>query len=453
MKVLVWGINYAPELTGIAPYNQTLCEHLQTVGMARCAVRSSQRNDPTIKYESQRDDPPTISGKRQRDDSATEDSVSMVTTFAYYPAWKKAEADRGQLFRADTVNGVKVYRCWHYVPAKVSSLKRIFHEATFVGTSFFRLLTLPTPDVYVAVSPPLLLGLAAWLLTRFRRAPFVFHVQDLQPDAAMALGMLKPSTFTRLLYWLEAVAYRKAAGVSGISQGMLNAFARKGVEKERQIYFPNPVAMPAWSEFPAAGAFRARHGFKPEDFLAVYSGNLGIKQGLAILVEAARELQKSPLPVKIVICGDGAARPQIEAAIQAKNLSNLALLPLQPKEQYPELLVDADVCLITQQAGSGAAFFPSKLLATLAYARPVVGVADDASELNRAIKVGEFGECVQPGDARQLAHTLGRLAADRSQLAQYGAAGRKYVEQFESAKILSHFTNELRRVAGSPGKS
>ena len=171
MKIAVWGINYAPELTGIAPYNQILCEHLQQTG-----------------HES-----------------------SMVTTFAYYPAWKKAEADRGRLFRTDNINGVKVHRCCHYVPAKVSSLKRIFHEATFVATSFLRLLTLPTPDVYVVVSPPLLLGLVAWLLTRFRRAPFVFHVQDLQPDAAMALGMLKPSTFTRLLYWLEAVAYRKAA--------------------------------------------------------------------------------------------------------------------------------------------------------------------------------------------------------------------------------------------------
>src|ERR1035437_2144442 len=407
MKVTIWGINYSPELTGIAPYNQMMCEHLKLAG-----------HEPI-----------------------------MVTSFAYYPAWKKSKEDAGRLYRTDSVNGVKVHRCWPYVPAKVSSLKRIIHEATIVTTSFLRLLTLPAPDVYVVVSPPLLLGLAAWLLTRFRRAPFVFHVQDLQPDAAMTLGMLRPGVFTRLLYWLEAVAYRKAASVSGISQGMLEAFSRKGVGRERQIYFPNPVELPMLSELPKAGAFRARHGFKPDDFLAVYSGNFGVKQGLTILIDAARVLQKSPLPIKIVICGDGAARPQIESAVQQEKLSNIRLFPLQPVEHYRELLVDSDVCLITQQAGSGAAFFPSKLLATLAYARPIVGVADDASELSRAIKTGQFGECVQPGDARQLAETLGNLAADRPKLLQYGMAGRQYVEQFESNKILTQFASELSRVA------
>ncbi len=387
MRVTVWGINYAPELTGIAPYNQVLCEYLQQSGHL----------------------------------------VEMVTTFAYYPAWKKAEVDRGQLFRTDTLGQIKIHRCWHYVPSKVTALKRILHEATFVATSFLRLLVLPTPDVYVVVSPPLLLGLAAWLLTRFRRAPFVFHVQDLQPDAAMALGMLKPSTFTRLLYWLEAVAYRKAAGVSGISQGMLDAFARKGVERERQIYFPNPVTIPALAAIPAAGAFRIRNGFKQDDFLAVYSGNLGVKQGLTILIDAARELQKSPLPVKIIICGDGAARPQIEAAIQQQKLSNLGLFPLQPKEQYPQLLVDSDVCLITQQTGSGAAFFPSKLLATLAYARPIVGVADAASELSRALKAGQFAYTHTRGPRRPSCRTTrpagpcGRRGRRRKTSASAGA--------------------------------
>jgi colanic acid biosynthesis glycosyl transferase WcaI len=326
-------------------------------------------------------------------------------------------------------------------------LKRIIHEATFVTTSFLRLLTLPTPDVYVVVSPPLLLGLAAWLLTRFRRAPFVFHVQDLQPDAAMALGMLKPSAFTRLLYWLESVAYGRAASVSGISHGMLDAFTRKRVPAARQIYFPNPAPLPDLATLPKPGDFRARFGFAKDDFLAVYSGNLGVKQGLCILVEAARELRNSGSPIKIVICGDGAMRPQIEAAIQHEGLAELRLYPLQPVEQYQEMLVDADVCLITQQAGSGAAFFPSKLLATLGFGRPVVSVADNASELTRAIQVGGFGENIQPGDAKGLAESLRKLASNRALLQQYGVSGRQYVAQFESGKVLGKFTSDLHRIS------
>jgi colanic acid biosynthesis glycosyl transferase WcaI len=286
--------------------------------------------------------------------------------------------------------------------------------------------------------------LAARVMKLLRGRPYVFHVQDLQPDAAVGLGMLKPSAFTRLLYRLEALAYRHAAAVSGISQGMLDAFTRKGVPKERQIYFPNGATLPSLDGLAKRGVFRARQGFKPQEFLAIYSGNLGVKQGLDILVDVAREL--SGTEVRIVICGDGAIRPKLEAAIHQEKLQNMTLLPLQPDKEYQEMLVDADVCLVTQQAGSGAAFFPSKLLAVLALARPVIGVADDTSELRRAIAEGDFGKCVQPGDAKNLARVLLEISADRSQLAKYGGNGRRYVEQFAFDTVLPRFTADLEKL-------
>jgi colanic acid biosynthesis glycosyl transferase WcaI len=404
MKVTVWGINYAPELTGIAPYNRALCEHLQNTGH----------------------------------------EVRMVTTFSYYPVWKKSAADRGRLFRTDVINGVKVFRCWHYVPDRVTTLKRIVHEASFITTTFLRLLTLPRPDIYVVVSPPLLLGLAARVLQIFRPCPSVFHVQDLQPDAAVGLGMLKPSTFTRLLYRLEAMAYRHAAAVSGISYGMLEAFTKKGVPAAKQIYFPNGATLPAQNNLPSRGKFRARHGFKADEFLAIYSGNLGVKQGLDILVEAAEHLGATP--VRIVICGDGAIRPKLEAAIQQKNLKNITLLPLQPDQEYQEMLADADVCLVTQQTGAGAAFLPSKLLTVLALGRPVIGVADETSALRLAMAEGGFGKCVQPGDAKSLCEILQALADNQTELQRYGSNGRQHVEQFSFDKVLPRFVADLEKL-------
>ena len=213
MRVIVWGINYAPEITGIAPHNVALCEFLRERGG---------------------------------------DDVEMVTTFAYYPAWRKSAEDRHQLFRTDVINGVPVHRCWHFVPARVSAWKRIIHEATFVFTSTLRMLSLKRPDVYVIASPPLLLGMAAWLVSRIKGAPFVFHVQDLQPDAAVGLGMLRAGWFTRALYWLEAFAYKHATRVSGISEEILDAFRRKGVPEEKLILFPNAIALPADNEIPRA---------------------------------------------------------------------------------------------------------------------------------------------------------------------------------------------------------
>src|ERR1051325_1351596 len=232
MRIIVWGINYAPELTGIAPYNVALCEFLRARG----------------------------------------DDVEMVTTFSYYPTWLKREEDRHQLFRTDLMNGVPVHRCWHFVPRKVSAWKRIVHEATFVITSTLRVLSLKRAAVYIVVSPPLLLGAAAWFVTRFKRAPFVFYVKDLQPDAAVGLGMLKAGWFTRSLYWLEAFAYKHAARVAGISDEMLDAFRRKDVPEDKLILFPDGVVLPNDGEIPAPGRFREKYGFGRDEFLAIYSG-------------------------------------------------------------------------------------------------------------------------------------------------------------------------------------
>ncbi len=392
MKILVWGINYTPEVTGIGPCNTALCEHLRAAGH----------------------------------------EVEMVTTFAYYPSWQKRPEDRGRLWRTDDVAGVPVHRCWHYVPAKVTWWKRILHEATFVATSLPRVLTRPAPQVLVAVSPPLLLGLASWLAATLRGARHVFHIQDLQPDAAVGLGMLKPNLFTRLLYAVEAFSYRKAWKVSGISDGMLAAFTAKGVPKEKQLYFPNGIEL---NSLPERGHFRARHGFAEDDFLAVYSGNIGVKQGLEILIDAAR-LVKHP-KVRIVICGDGAQRPRLEAL--ARELPNLRLFPLLPEAEYREMLADAQAALITQVKASGRAFFPSKLLNALAASLPILSVADEESELARAVAESGCGMNILPGEPQALAELLDRLATDRTALEGYGKAGFTWVSQFERKRVLDEF--------------
>jgi colanic acid biosynthesis glycosyl transferase WcaI len=400
MRVIVWGINYAPEFAGIAPHNVALCEFLDAEGH----------------------------------------DVEMVTTFAYYPTWQKSAEDRGRLYRTDLVNRVTVHRCWHFVPARVSALKRILHEGSFVFTSTLRALFLNAPDVYVIVSPPLLLGFAAWLVGKLKRAPFVFHVQDMQPDAAVGLGMLKANWFTKALYSLEAFAYRKAARVSGITPGMLESFRAKGVPESKLIYFPNTIELQSDASPPEHGSFRRRNGFAAGDFLAVYSGNLGVKQGLDILLETA-PLLRDPR-IRIVICGDGAQREALAARAREMKLTNLRLLPFE--DDYRTLLLDADICFITQQVGSGNSFFPSKLLGILAEGRPVVAVSAPESELAVALRQGNFGVNVPPGSSEELAEVLDALANDPQRLADYATGGRLYVQQFEKGKVMQSFANELR---------
>lgn len=401
MRVIVWGINYAPEFTGIAPHSVALCEFLRGVGH----------------------------------------EVEMVTSFAYYPTWQKHPEDRGQLYRTDLVNGVPVHRCWHFVPAKVSALKRIVHEGSFVFTSTLRAFTLARPDVYVVISPPLLLGVAAWVVGKMKGAPFVFHVQDMQPDAAVGLGMLKPNWFTRALYGLEAFAYRHAARVSGITQGMLKSFRAKGVPDSKLVYFPNAIDLNSDEPGPVRGEFRKRHDLREDEFLAIYAGNLGVKQGLEVLLHTAPLLRDRR--IRLLICGDGAQREVLAAQAQEMKLPNFSMLPLQAGRDYRALLVDADLCFITQQAGAGNSFFPSKLLGLLAESRPVVTVAAPECELALSLAEGNFGVNVPPGRPQELADLLDGLANDPQRLAEFGAAGRRYVEQFAKSRVMRKFADEL----------
>lgn len=404
MRVVVWGINYAPEFTGIAPHSVALCEFLHQHGY----------------------------------------DVEMVTSFPYYPTWRKRPEDRGQLYRTDNVHGVPVHRCWHFVPSRVSALKRIAHEGSFVFTSTLRMFSLRRPDVYVVISPPLLLGTAAWLVGKLKRAPFVFHVQDMQPDAAVGLGMLKQSWFTRALYGLEAFAYRHAARVSGITLGMLKSFRGKGVLEAKLVCFPNAIDLKTDEAPPQRGGFRKRHGFADDEFLAVYAGNLGVKQGLGVLLETAELLRNQR--IRFLICGDGAQREALAARAAEMTLPNFSMLPLQAGPDYRALLVDADICFITQQAGAGSAFFPSKLLGLLAESKPVVTVASPECELALSLREGNFGVNVPPDQPGELAAELEALAKDPRRLAEYGAAGRRFVEQFEKTRVMENFVSELARV-------
>jgi colanic acid biosynthesis glycosyl transferase WcaI len=384
---------------GIAPYNTALCEYLARAGH----------------------------------------EVEMVSTFAYYPMWEKVAGDRGRLYRSDIISGVRVHRCWHYVPPRPSGLRRIVHEASFVATSTLRALLLKRADVMVAVSPPLLLGAAAWLVGRIKGTPHVLHIQDLQPDAAVGLGMVDGKWFIDLLRRLERFNYRTAARVSVISEGMLRMLKGRGVE--RLVYFPNWIA--GKGKEAKLGEFRAAWGIGRDEFVLLYSGNIGMKQGLDLVVEAAARVKE----VRLVICGDGAARPELEKLIAARGAGNVTLLPLQPEEDYRRMMADVDVCVISQRTGSGAAFFPSKLLSCVALGKPVLAVADRESELARVVMEEGLGIWVAPDDIDEVAHAMRGLPGSRERLGECARNGRAIAARFEEGRVLGEFEGVLKELA------
>ncbi len=439
MRIIVWGINYAPELTGIAPFNTGLCDHLRAAGH----------------------------------------EVEMVTTFPYYPFWRKIPGDQGRHFRTDEIDGVPVHRCWHYVPSHATTLRRIWHELSFGLTSLWRVLRLPVADVYVVVSPPLILGPFARMACGLKRRPYVFHVQDLQPDAAVGLGMVSPGLFTRLLYRLEALAYAGAARVSGISSGMISAFQRKGVPEEKRLLFPNwirwygrscELVMSADQRRDEAGVFRRKYQVPEGAFFVSYSGNLGRKQSLEALLDAAAILYSgflspddrahekvvapptSAIPgvereILIFVVGEGVMRDVLAKRIVDAGLKNVRLMPLLIENDYRAMLAASDVSVILQSSGTGQYFFPSKLLSALSTGTPILSVADEDSELARAVDEGKFGVNVLPAQPDALARALVALANDPAALATM-RENTRWVRRFSPEAVLEPFERELRKVVG-----
>lgn len=402
MKIHVWGINYSPEVTGIGPYNTALCEFLATQGH----------------------------------------TVRMITSFCYYPAWRKLPSERGTAYRTDQMDGVTVHRCWHYVPRKVSTLKRIAHELSFVTTSFLRQLFLPRPDLLIVISPPLLLGPAAWLICKLKASKFLFHVQDLQPDAAAGLGMLGEGRLLKALRRIERFTYKNAARVSGITPGMLRRFEERGVPREKTVYFPNGVDIPEFWRLPKRGSFRERHGYAEDDFLVVYSGNMGRKQGLQVLLEAATQVTNPH--IKFLFCGDGAQRDALERYAQSLGLQNCRFLALQPQQHYHELLVDADLCVVAQQPGSGNCFFPSKLLKAISFSKPILAITEASTELAKYVREEGIGSTVS-NSPEEAAEYLDEVSVNQEVLNAQARAALKVAKRFDLTAILIKFAQILSK--------
>lgn len=408
MRILVLGINYWPEETGIAPYNTWRCEYLASRGH----------------------------------------EVTMCTTFPYYPMWRVADQYRGRVWQREERNGVTILRSWTWVPQRVNSLKRILHEASFLAFSLVRALSAQKPDVLLIESPPLGLALTAALLSRWWKVPFDYDVMDLQPDAAANLGMLPSGNLIRSLYWLERFAYRHATLVSTLNEGMRQRIISKSIPPEKVVLFA-PRAEDDLFTIRAsdAEAFLQAHELQ-QKFLVVHSGNMGVKQGLGVILDAAALSRQRPEIVYMLV-GDGAAKPDLKAKAASLRLDNLRFLPLQDSAQFRSMLAAADVSLVTQQKSVSDIVFPSKTVTYLAAGCPVIASVSEGSEVARVVRDSGAGFVVAPEDPVQLVTAILRLQNRQAERTAMARAGREYArEHWDGARISSQMELELLKVVG-----
>jgi colanic acid biosynthesis glycosyl transferase WcaI len=410
MRILVLTINYWPEQTGIGPVLTRRCEYLASVGH----------------------------------------EVTVCTGMPYYPEWRVHPGYAGKWFCSEQRNGVKILRSWMWVPQNVTSAKRILFEASFLASSLLRSIQSRKPDLLLVVSPPLGLGLSAVLLSRLWNIPYVFDVQDLQPDAAADLGML-PQPVLPVLYRLEAMAYRNAALISTVTEGMRRKIAGKGISADKIVVVPPPAdnSLFGVGSVVEGHQFRSKHDLEGK-FIVAHSGNMGVKQGLDVVLDAALQLREQR-DLVFLLAGDGAMKARLEERAAALELANVRFLPLQEQSEFLQMLAAMDMALIVQQSTVSDIVFPSKTVTLLSAARPVGAAVSANSEIGRVIRQSRAGVVIESQNVNALAWAVQELFNDPEKRLAMGECGRQYaLQHWDETRVLSSFEAHLSKTSGAP---
>lgn len=420
MKILVYGLNFAPELTGIGRFTGDMAAWLAARGH----------------------------------------DVRAVSAPPYYPAWKVSDGYSRWWWRTETFNDVRVVRCPLYVPSAPSGVRRLVHLSSFAISSAAPAKTLGLfwrPDVVFVVEPTAFAAPAGLAAARFGGALSWLHIQDFEFDAAIDLGFL-PTAFARPAGAAERWLLRRFQTVSTISPRMAERLSGKGVAADRIVEFPNWVDTSRIRPDADGAAFRREVGIDSNAVVALYSGNIGAKQGIEQIASAVQTVSSlrrdGDLPVRFVIAGAGASREVIEEARREYGIGDdaLILLPLQPEEKLSSMLAMADIHLLPQRAEAADLVMPSKLGGMLSSGRPVVASAALGTQIERMVST--CGEVVAPADGPAMGRAVMTLARDRDLRLQLGAAARQTAEtEWDREAVLLRFEAQLRaRVAAREGE-
>jgi colanic acid biosynthesis glycosyl transferase WcaI len=359
-------------------------------------------------------------------------------------------ANRGSLWRQSTLDGIRVIRTAVYVPRRKSFWARALNYLTFSALAIVAGVRSGTQDVILCTSPPLSIGISAWLLSGLLRAPFVFNVQDIYPDAAVLMGVLRQPAMIGLLQRLERLIYRRAARVIVISDGAKQNLLDKGVADEKLVVIPNWVDVEHVQPVVGNNEFRQRLGLDGAR-IAMFAGNIGLIAGLETVLEAAAKLRRRP-DIRFMIVGEGNAKAALVSQAEAMGLTNVSFLTTQPREILSQVLGAADVHLVTLKRRMSTTSVPSKSYGIMASARPMVAAVDPGSEVWRLVEAAEAGICVLPEEPEALAQAIESMCDDPLRSLRLGENAREYVVRHNDKRTLTSRYGDVLRAAAAVRK-
>lgn len=364
--------------------------------------------------------------------------VTLVTGFPSYPEGRFHAGYRPTLYRRDQYGQARVLRLPLFPHGGKSVIGRVLNYGSFMcsAAAIGSWLTGRVDCMYVFLPPPTS-GLAAWVLSLARRAPFLVDVQDIWPESVVASGMLADGRAVRAISAVQSFLYRRAARITVPSPGYRRNLLAKGVAEEKLEIVPNWADESVYTPLVRDQELAARLGLQ-DSFNVLFAGNLGIVQGLETLVQAA-DVLRDVADVRFVFAGSGVEESRLRALVAEKGLDNVVFAGRFPQEQMARVCSIADVLLVhLKKDPLFTITIPSKTLAYLACGRPLLmAVEGDAADLVAAADAGLVCAGEDPGAMADAVMALRAMTSREREV--MGRAGRDYFE--------THFT--LDRVVGA----
>lgn len=363
--------------------------------------------------------------------------VHVVTALPWYRNHSVEPGWTGRLIRRETTTWGSIIRVH---PFAGKDKKNLLRRA--VGFLLFSVLAgvcalcaggiHKRPHAVLSMSPPLTLGLTGWLAARLRRAPCVFNIQDVFPDAAITTGAITNKRIIAVARWLERVSYHRSDAVVVLSDDLQkNVVAKIAPRYQSKVHvIPNFVDAERIVPMDRMTSYRAELGIGNET-VVMYAGNVGFSQSLTLMIDAAKTMKD----VAFVINGDGAARDELIRA--AQDMPNVYFSGYQPRERVPEVLASGDIHVVLLKAGLGAVSVPSKTYSILAAARPVVAAIDADTEVTRILAASGAGTVVIPDNAERFISAIQAMNEDLDASQRMGQAGRQWVQSHVSPTAVA----------------
>ncbi|TFF38808.1 WcaI family glycosyltransferase [Mucilaginibacter psychrotolerans] len=378
---------------------------------------------------------------------------TVITTFPYYPFWKVQEPYTNHWYKKEVIYNEKsgatltIYRCPSYIPSDPTGKQRALQDFSFWVTKFFMVFKLilfkQKFDLIITIAPPFHLAYLGLMLKRFNGGKLLYHIQDMQIEAARDLKLFSKKMVLAGLFKVEHKILKRADFVSSISDGMIKKIKAKF--SRDIVFFPNWVDTDYFFPLPNRDKLKIKWGYKPDDIVYLYSGAVGVKQRLERILVTAEELLHME-HIKFIICSSGPYKDQLHEQAMRKGLTNISFLQVQEKDVFNEFLNMADIHLVLQIADAGDLVMPSKLTTILAVGGASIITASPGTSLYDMVHDYDFGYVVEPQDRDNqdlLTNQILQIKLD-GELEEKRENARKYAVQYLNVdKVMNKFVEDF----------